>query len=112
MRRVVGAVAGSLLFLLGLLGLVRGRILPSGVTMLMGCLGVASAFHHRRPFAPADAPPERRVLLAMSLTWLGVGAATLVVGIASGGVLLPICILGFALSMYLCIGLIVAALRM
>jgi hypothetical protein len=110
-RHAIAAVAGCVLVVLGTFGLFRGRVLPSGLTILMGCLGIAGALYHRERPAHADAPPERRVLLTMSLTWLAIGAVTLVVGFASGGVLLPICVLGFALSMYLCIGFGVAALR-
>ena len=80
--------------------------------MLFGCFTLIGAFYYRRERSePADAAPERRMLLTMALTWLGVGVLTLLVGIASGGVLLALCIVGFLLSMYLCVACSIAAAR-
>ncbi len=97
---------------LGLTGILRSRILVSVPAMMFGCFTFIGAFYYRRePSEPADPAPERRMLLTMALTWLGVGVLTLLVGIASGGVLLALCIVGFLLSMYLCVAFSVAAAR-
>jgi hypothetical protein len=80
--------------------------------MLFGCFTLFGAFYHRGERSESTDPaPERRMLLTMALTWLGFGVLTLFVGIASGGVLLALCIVGFLLSMYLCVGFSIAAAR-
>ncbi len=100
------------LLVIGLTGMLRGSVLASGLTVLLGCAGIVGVvFHSRKPGQPSDLAPASRMLLTMALTWLGVGVLTLVVGIAAGGLLLAICILGFLLSMYLCVGLSIAATR-
>ncbi len=110
--RLAPAVGGAVVFMIGLIGLLGGRILISVLTMLIGCSGIVGVVYHDRVSQKsADLAPGRRMLLTMALTWLGVGVVTLIVGIAAGGVLLAICILGFVLSMYLCVGLSIAAIR-
>ncbi len=111
--RLAPAVGGAVVLMIGLIGLLRGRILISVVTMLIGCSGIVRVVYHDRVSSTsADLATGSRMLLTMALTWLGVGVVTLIVGIAAGGVLLAICILGFVLSMYLCVGLSIAAKRM
>jgi hypothetical protein len=111
LRRVVPAAAGSVLIVIGLIGMLRGRMIVSAATILFGCFTFIGLYYRRKPSRPFDAEPESRMLLTMALTGLGVGALTLLVGIATGGVLLAICIVGFLLSIYLCVGLAIAAAR-
>jgi hypothetical protein len=47
----------------------------------------------------------------MSFGWFGAGVAMLLVGLAAGGASLVLSLIGFALSMYLSIGMFVAAIR-
>lgn len=47
----------------------------------------------------------------MTFAWLAAGIVTLAIGIAAGGLLLAVCIVGFAGSLYLVIGLSFALIR-
>ena len=103
-RRLVLAAGGSVFVGLAVTGMLRGRILVSVPAMLFGCFTFFGAFYNRpEPSGPLDPALDRRKLATMALIWLGVGVLTLVMGLASGGVLLALCIVGFLLSMYLCV---------
>lgn len=109
-RRLFPVVGGAVLIAIGVLGVVQGRILVSSLTIVIGSLSILSALYYwRRPVLPL--PPANSMFLKMSFGWLGLGVATLVFGIAVGGFVLAVSLIGFALSMYLWIGMLVAAVR-
>lgn len=100
------------LLLIGIGAGICGDPYVASPTIVLSVLGFAGVWYsNRRPALTLSAPPETRTLLFMSLVWLGVGLGTLIVGVIGGGLILAVACVGFALSMYLFVGLLVAAIR-
>lgn len=111
-RRLVALVGGLGVIVLGVLGIYRGDQLFGGITTAIGSVEfVTAVLYHRRAPSPTHNPPVSKTFFWMSLGWLGIGVITLLVGIAAGGGLLIVCMVGFTASMYLFVGMMIAAVR-
>lgn len=111
-RRLFPLVGGVALIVIGVLSLRQGKAIVSGVTILIGLLSIVTALYYwRHPLPTVGRQPASSMFLKMSFGWLGLGVATLGFGIAVGGFALAVSLIGFALSMYLWIGMLVAAVR-
>lgn len=102
----------AVVIIIGIVGIAHGERFAGALSLLLGSLGLAGVWQsHKGSSRTDDVTYGRGMIVRMAVSWLGVGIATLFVGILSGGLLLLLGGVAFILSLYLFFGMLIAARR-
>lgn len=113
--RLPRSIAGIILVLMAIFGFIHGRgVFFPLVTLVFGLAVFIAANVSVRTFPKgldSEQHGERRIVLTYSLCFFTLGALTLIGGIRAGGWLFAVSMVGFVLSIYLAVGMLIGAAR-